>query len=55
MEIFPYSEYILSYWIVPVGMLALYFYGNFHFNTPEYLLDIGLQGDQAAKTGPGAA
>ena len=29
------------YWIVPAGMLALYFYGRFHFNSPEYAIDFG--------------
>jgi hypothetical protein len=28
----------LSYWVVPVGMLLLYFYGRVHFNTPGYAL-----------------
>lgn len=32
---------VTTYWIVPGGMIALYFYGRFHFNTPDYLLDIG--------------
>ena len=29
-----------SYWIVPTGMLALYYYGRFHFNTPDYALSL---------------
>jgi hypothetical protein len=27
-----------SYWVIPVGMLVLYFYGRVHFNTPSYPL-----------------
>jgi hypothetical protein len=27
-----------SYWVIPVGMLVLYFYGRVHFNTPDYAL-----------------
>jgi hypothetical protein len=29
------------YWIIPAGMLVLYFYGRFHFNSPEYAIDFG--------------
>ena len=29
-----------SYWTVPAGMVALYFYGVSHFNTPDYRLAI---------------
>jgi hypothetical protein len=25
-----------DYWLVPVGLAVLYFYGTFHFNTPDY-------------------
>jgi hypothetical protein len=28
-----------EYWIVPAGMLALYYYGWFHFNSPDYALE----------------
>jgi hypothetical protein len=27
---------VQAYWIVPAGMLVLYFYGRFRFNTPDY-------------------
>ncbi|MGY3611094.1 MULTISPECIES: hypothetical protein [unclassified Bradyrhizobium] len=30
-----------TYWIIPAGMLALYFYGRFHFNSPDYAIDFG--------------
>lgn len=39
------------YWIVPAGMLALYFYGRFHFNSPEYAIDFGCRGDPADSIG----
>jgi hypothetical protein len=29
-----------TYWIVPVGIIALYYYGRFHFNTPDYSFDL---------------
>jgi hypothetical protein len=29
---------IQAFWIVPAGMVALYFYGRSHFNTPDYAL-----------------
>lgn len=29
---------IAIYWIIPVGLVALHFYGRHHFNTPEYAL-----------------
>lgn len=28
----------VDFWIIPIGMLALFFYGRFHFNTPDYAL-----------------
>ncbi len=31
---------IATYWLIPAGAVALYFYGNFHFNTPDYRLVI---------------
>jgi hypothetical protein len=34
-------EIVHIYWIIPAGMIALYFYGMFHFNTPDYSLDFG--------------
>jgi hypothetical protein len=37
-----------TYWIIPAGMLALYFYGISHFNTPEYRLVILQSPDSAA-------
>lgn len=39
------------YWIVPAGMLALYFYGRFHFNSPEYAIDFGYRGGPAESIG----
>ena len=27
-----------SYWVIPAGLLVLYFYGRVHFNTPAYAL-----------------
>ena len=39
------------YWIVPAGMLALYFYGRFHFNSPEYAIDYGSRGGPAESIG----
>jgi hypothetical protein len=32
--------YLKTYWIVPAGLLALYFYGRAHFNTPDYALEL---------------
>ena len=32
------TSFVSTYWIIPAGMLALYFYGAFHFNTPDYRL-----------------
>jgi len=37
-----------AYWVIPVGMLALYFYGVSHFNTPEYRLVLLQSPDSAA-------
>ena len=37
-----------TYGIIPAGMLALYFYGISHFNTPEYRLVILQSPDSAA-------
>jgi hypothetical protein len=28
-----------TYWIIPAGMVALSYYGWYHFNTPDYVLD----------------
>jgi hypothetical protein len=39
------------YWIVPAGMLALYFYGQFHFNSLEYAIDFGSRGGPAESIG----
>jgi hypothetical protein len=36
-----------TYWIVPAGMVALYFYGMFHFNSPDYSLALGTPGEAA--------
>jgi hypothetical protein len=35
---------IQRFWIVPAGMIALFFYGRAHFNTPDYSLGVQ-QGD----------
>src|SRR5262245_33059644 len=32
------KSWIDTYWIVPAGMIALYFYGRSRFNTPNYAL-----------------
>jgi hypothetical protein len=32
---------VQAYWVIPGGMIALYFYGIFHFNSPTYILDLG--------------
>ncbi|MFB0491828.1 hypothetical protein ABIE45_004414 [Methylobacterium sp. OAE515] len=32
---------ILNYWIVAVGVIALFFFGSYHFNTPNYALSGG--------------
>ena len=29
---------VQTFWIVPAGMIALFFYGRSHFNTPDYAL-----------------
>lgn len=38
------SDYTLNAaingWTVPAGMIVLYFYGRYHFNTPAYSLDL---------------
>jgi hypothetical protein len=39
------------YWIIPAGMLALYFYGRFHFNSPEYAIDFGARSGPAESAG----
>jgi hypothetical protein len=53
-DLAPILDIVRVYWIVPAGMLALYFYGKFHFNTPEYLLDLGNSASPATRAGPGA-
>jgi hypothetical protein len=35
-------------WIVPAGMVALYFYGRFKLKTPEYYLYLGIGSDSSA-------
>jgi hypothetical protein len=40
------------YWIIPAGMLALYFYGRFHFNSPEYAIDFGARNSSDEVPGP---
>jgi hypothetical protein len=37
-----------AYWVIPAGMVALYFYGVSHFNTPEYRLVLLQSPDNAA-------
>jgi hypothetical protein len=37
-----------TFWIVPVGMLVLYFYGMYHFNTPDYRIGFLQNSDNAA-------
>src|SRR5262245_48677569 len=44
-------ECLQTYWIVPAGMLALYFYGQYHFNSPEYTIDFGRRGDSPDAAG----
>lgn len=39
------------YWIIPAGMLALYFYGRFHFNSPDYAIDFGSRGGPVESIG----
>jgi hypothetical protein len=39
---------VQTYWIVPAGMIVLYFYGISHFNTPDYRLVILQNTDSAA-------
>jgi hypothetical protein len=39
------------YWIIPAGMLALHFYGRFHFNSPEYAIDFGSRSGPAESIG----
>lgn len=38
---------IQTTWAVPAGMLALYFYGRFHFNSPEYPLGLSIGTEQS--------
>jgi hypothetical protein len=45
------SAWAQIYWIVPAGMLALFFYARFHFNSPEYAIDFGSQGGPAGPIG----
>jgi hypothetical protein len=42
------QQIIAAYWIVPAGMIALYFYGISHFNTPDYRLGIVQNTDSSA-------
>jgi hypothetical protein len=39
-------EVAKTYWIVPAGMIALHYYGRFHFNTPDYALEQKLANGQ---------
>jgi hypothetical protein len=36
-------------WTVPVGMVALYFYGRFHFNSPLYPVVFSINPDERAR------
>jgi hypothetical protein len=40
-----------NYWIIPAGILALYFYGRFHFNSLEYAIDFGNSSGTADSVG----
>ena len=40
------KTFVQIYWLVPAGVVALYFYGSFHFNTPDYRLVISQSPDQ---------
>lgn len=42
------AEAVLSFWMVPIGLFILYFYGTFRFNTPDY--DIVKADGQALRT-----
>ena len=33
---------VQNFWLIPAGMVALYFYGSFHFNTPAYALEMAI-------------
>jgi hypothetical protein len=39
------------YWMIPAGMLTLYFYGRFHFNSPEYAIDFASRSGSAESIG----
>jgi hypothetical protein len=45
------SSWAQTYWIIPAGVLALYFYGRFHFNSPEYAIDFGTRRGTAETVG----
>src|ERR1700689_4833904 len=57
MSFFDYTYYlspqilllIQNDWSVPVGMIALYFYGRFHFNTPSYPVVFSINPDERAR------
>jgi hypothetical protein len=36
-------------WTVPAGVIALYFYGRFHFNTPSYPIVFSVDTDERAR------
>ena len=43
-----------TYWMVPVGAVVLYYYGQFHFNTPDYSLTARELGDRHIAAAGGA-
>lgn len=49
-----YWNKVETYWIIPAGMIALYFYGMFHFNSLTYILDLGSSSGSSEIQGTGA-
>jgi len=49
-----YWNIVETYWIIPAGMIALYFYGMFHFNSLTYILDLGSLSGSSEIQGVGA-
>ncbi|MBW0004130.1 MAG: hypothetical protein JO216_11640 [Hyphomicrobiales bacterium] len=45
------ARLIQTFWTVPAGIVALYFYGRLHFNSPEYMIDWAENRDGAAAGG----
>src|SRR5262245_60737047 len=44
-------QWLETNWIVPAGLIALFFYGRYHFDTPDYALELT---DKAGKPLPQA-